>query len=368
MDKIVIILNNNPETSGVGRYAYSLYREFSKINYSKIKLEFISWDKELFNEFFYMLKIVKLNWLYYLLRFKILEKSLKTNNALIHVTNAGYLASLITKFKQKSLPVVVTVHDTIPMNMRDSLAHKIAGTAFKNIAFADHVICVSEHVRRNIRTILGGKLDQVTTIHYGVDHSIFRPRKEIKVIRRKLQLPEDKFIILNVGSEEPRKNIPVLIRAFYKLVRDYRVNAVLVRVGQRSPGVNKIIKLLGLENKVIYRIASSKEVALYYNAADLLVHPAYYEDFGMSILEALASGCPVVASNKAAIPEVIHDSGILLDPFDIQGFAHEMHRILIDEDLRIKLSEKGLKRSLYFNWQKCAAKTLEVYQNVLSRY
>jgi glycosyltransferase involved in cell wall biosynthesis len=75
----------------------------------------------------------------------------------------------------------------------------------------------------------------------------------------------------------------------------------------------------------------------------------------------MASGLPVIASNRTSIPEVVGDGGILLDPFDVEGFAYWMHEVLTNEDLRNRLSEKGYKRSLNFSWEKCARETLEVY-------
>jgi glycosyltransferase involved in cell wall biosynthesis len=110
----------------------------------------------------------------------------------------------------------------------------------------------------------------------------------------------------------------------------------------------------------------NKLFALYYNAADLLVHTAYHEDFGFPFLEAMASGLPVIAGNRIAIPEVVGDAGILLDPFDVNGFAYWMHEVLTNEDLKAKLSEKGYRRSMNFSWEKCARETLEVYREVLN--
>ena len=170
---------------------------------------------------------------------------------------------------------------------------------------------------------------------------------------------------MNVGSEESRKNIPTLLRSLKELLNSVP-NALLVRVGERDAHTEKLINSLGLNGKVLYRRASPNEVALYYNAADLLCFPSYYEGFGNPPLEAMASGLPVIAGNRTSIPEVVSHAGILLDPFDVEGFAYWMREVLMNEDLRNKLSEAGYKRSMDFSWEKCARETLEVYNEVLN--
>jgi glycosyltransferase involved in cell wall biosynthesis len=361
MDMRVILFNNNPPFSGVGRYAYSLYENLAKLG---LRVSFISWDKELFDSTYKTLRPLGLSWPYYLLKFKYLSAKLNTNASLIHVTNAGYLASIIPRMKKKCESIVVTIHDTIPMDLRDGLSHKIAGRALKYALLADYCICISRYVEKNLPEILGTTPRKSKVIYYGVDHELFKPRSKIQA-RRKLNLPDNKFIILNVGSEEPRKNIPVLFETFSKITKRMP-NTILVRVGEKGRKADKLINSLKLRDKVLYRRASDKEVALYYNASDLLIHPAYYEDFGMPPLEAMASGLPVIASNQCAIPEIVGDAGMLLNPFDVEGFTYWIQEILENRDLRIEFSKKGYKRSLDFSWEKCARETLEVYREVLN--
>jgi glycosyltransferase involved in cell wall biosynthesis len=357
----IILLNNNPPTSGVGRYAYSLYQSLIKLG---LRVSFVSWDKELFNSTYRSLRYLKLSWLYYLLKFKYLSAKLKVNASLIHVTNAGYLASIIPEAKRKSDFIVITVHDLIPFVVPRSTYDSALRKAFLNIAYADRVIVVSESTRRDLLRFIDVDPRRVGVIYYGVDHELFKPRDKLEA-RRRLGLPLDRPIILNVGSEEPRKNIPTLLRSFKELLNSVP-NALLARVGERTVHMEKLIRGLDLSNRVLYRKASPDEVALHYNAADLLVHTAYYEGFGNPPLEAMASGLPVIAGDRTSIPEVVGDGGILLDPFDVDGFAYWMREVLSNEDLRIKLSEKGYRRSMKFNWERCARGTLEVYREVLN--
>ncbi|MEM3816158.1 MAG: glycosyltransferase [Candidatus Bathyarchaeia archaeon] len=260
------LINNNPPHSGVGRYAYSLFKALYTV--LKGEVQFVSWDRQLFDRSYNTLSYFHLNWLYYVLKLRLLSRRLSLKDvSLVHVANAGYLASIIPSIKKRNRRVVLTVHDVIPENLRDSFSHRMAGKAITNASLADYIVCVSENVRKNLPTVLGANLERITTVHYGVDHSLFKPRDKTWA-RRKLNLPTNMPIILNVGSEEPRKNIPILIKAFYEIIKDIP-NAILVRVGPRTARVSKIITALGLDGRIYYRRASDREVALYYNAADL---------------------------------------------------------------------------------------------------
>jgi glycosyltransferase involved in cell wall biosynthesis len=183
------------------------------------------------------------------------------------------------------------------------------------------------------------------------------------VSRRILGLAEDKMLVLHVGSEEPRKNIPTLVNAFYKLQKEIP-DALLVRIGEKTVAVQRLINFLKLENKVLY-FQNVKNLGYFYNAADLLAFPSYEEGFGFPPLQAMASGCPVIASNATSIPEVVGDAGILLDTSDANGFAHWMYEVYTNQELKKRFITKGLKQSQMFRWQRCAKETLEVYKKVM---
>lgn len=361
LNKLILLINNNPANSGVGRYAFSLYSQLRKMVGTQVGL--ISWDQQLFGRAFRMFRPLRLEWAYYIIMLKLLARKLGNKNFLVHITNAGYLSSIIPEVKRKSKLLIITVHDLIPYIMPRGTSDTLVRKHMKKVKFADYLICPSENTKRDLSRFMVFDSGKVKIVYHGVDHDLFRPRDKLEA-RKKLRLPLDKPMILNVGSEEPRKNIPTLLNAFKKLLSD-APDTLLVRVGERTAGIENLIKTLGLSGKVLYRRASANELAYYYNAGDMLVHPSFYEGFGNPPLEAMASGIPVIAGNRASIPEVVGDSGILLDPFDIDGFAYWMREVLTNEDLRIKLSEAGYRRSLNFSWEKCAKETLEVYKEVL---
>ena len=359
----VLIVNNRPPNSGIGRYTTELVKALAKLNQS---VSLYQWGGEFYN-FLFNKAIEKGNFLTLcfeeVLRVMSLGKfmlKVPNNIPLYHLTNPS-LAPISIYRK----PVVVTVHDLISFIEIRPLTDRLVKSIMKNmLRYSDNIICVSENTRKDLHRFIDVDPKKVRVIYYGVDHELFKPRDKLEA-RRRLGLPLDRPIILNVGSEEPRKNIPTLLRSFKELLNDVS-NALLMRVGERTVQMGKLIRNLDLSGKVLYRRASPDEVALYYNAADLLVHTAYYEGFGNPPLEAMASGLSVIAGNRTSIPEVVGDGGILLDPFDVDGFAYWMHEVLSNEDLRIKLSEKGYRRSMNFSWEKCARETLEVYREVLN--
>ncbi|WP_243685214.1 glycosyltransferase family 4 protein [Methanosarcina barkeri] len=137
---------------------------------------------------------------------------------------------------------------------------------------------------------------------------------------------------------------------------------VLLKIGTpQVPGAREklieLIEMLGIEKEVVFvGYVSENDLTKYYNAADLFVFPSLYEGFGLPPLEAMACGTPVITSNLTSLPEVVGDSAITIDPYDVNAFAEAMYNLLTDEKLREQMINKGLKRAQLFNWEKSAEK------------
>jgi glycosyltransferase involved in cell wall biosynthesis len=109
------------------------------------------------------------------------------------------------------------------------------------------------------------------------------------------------------------------------------------------------------------------DLPLLYNAAQMLILPSFYEGFGLPPLEAMSCGIPVVVSNTSAMPEVVGDAALRVDPEDTEGFTVAMWRFLSDQDLRSDMIAKGKKRAKAFSWQQAARETLKIYAKLAKR-
>jgi glycosyltransferase involved in cell wall biosynthesis len=363
---MITLIAHDPSRSGIWRYSLELFKALKRID--RANVIFVATPSTFMKApSFEGLKPVYGAMIYATTH--LFALTLNHDAHAYHILNA----TLSGHFKLK--PLIVTVHDLIPFTLFKERASSWAcmGWLFtygvqrsmrKGLVNAEQIICVSESTKNDLLRFIDVDPRKVRVIYYGVDHELFKPRDKLEA-RRRLSLPLDRPIILNVGSEEPRKNIPTLIKAFGILVKDVP-NAMLIRVGSPTNIIKKLIHSQGLEGKIVYLRPTDEALSLLYNASDVFVFPSYYEGLGLPLLEAMASGCPVIAGNRSAIPEAVGDGGILLDPFDVDGFAYWMREILSNEDLKNKLSERSYIRSMNFSWERCARETLEVYREVLN--
>ncbi|MFW6184235.1 MAG: glycosyltransferase family 4 protein, partial [Chloroflexota bacterium] len=182
---------------------------------------------------------------------------------------------------------------------------------------------------------------------------------------KSLNLPSG--FILFVGTLEPRKNIPTLLHAYRNLTHERNIDTPLLLVGRRGWLYEEIfesIDRLGLNERVRHLAGiSDEELAHLYHAAGLLALPSYYEGFGLPPLEAMHCDCPVVVSDRASLPEIVGQDGLMLDADDIDGWAATMERVLSDSEFRAKLVASGRRQARRFSWRKTAEATLELYES-----
>jgi len=349
--------------TGIGIYTLYLYSALAGLLQDGVKL--VTWNGELIERLYSNVRRhgrQKLEHFEEILRFlnqSIFMMRLPRKYTLYHITNPSL--SLLTR---RLRPCIVTVHDIIPFTSPRPpfWADYLIKKSMENIRFANRIICVSNSTKELLLGFLDIDPNLVRVVHNGLDHDLFKPRSK-KLSRRMLGLSDENVLILHVGTEEERKSIPTLIKTFHKMQKEMP-NAILLRVGEKSPHIQRLIKSLGLTRKIIY-MGYIKDLAILYNAADMLVFPSYHEGFGLPLLEAMASGCPIIASNTTSIPEVVGNAGILLDPFDIDGFSYWMREVYTNETLRKRLIDRGITRSRDFSWTKCADENLEVYRQVI---
>lgn len=271
-------------------------------------------------------------------------------------------------------PSVVTIHDlsfllepgTFPRSNRAYLAWMVALATRR----ADRIIAVSESTRRDVIRLLGAPPEKVERVYEAAD-ARYQPRQENELAAfRQAHRLEAPFILF-LGTVEPRKNVVRLIDAYAELRRRGCTNWPLVIAGGVRPG-NEGVRghaiAAGLGDVVRFvGFIPEMEKPLWYNCACLFVYPSLYEGFGIPVLEALACGTPVVASDRSSIPEVVGEAGVLVDPTEVLSIAEGMQRVLEDSRLRERLRSAGPPQASKFNWRRAAEETLGVYRAAVDR-
>lgn len=268
---------------------------------------------------------------------------------------------------------ILTIHDlafrlfpeTVPWRYR----------AYWNWAYGEaaagcrRLIAVSESTRNDIVRVLHRDPAEVSVVSCGVDPGYVpaQAAREEPVPAARRGLPER--YILNVGTIQPRKDFATLLRTFARLRPEFP-DLWLVVAGGRGWGYGdpfEMVRKHGLEDRVrLLEFAPPDAMPDLYRGAEILLFPSFYEGFGLPLLEAMASGTPVVAVDSSSIPEVVGDAGLLSPPRDDAGLAAHARSILADPARRADLARRGLDRARLFSWRKAAEETIKVYQSVLA--
>jgi len=233
---------------------------------------------------------------------------------------------------------------------------------------ADRLIAVSESTRNDLTRILGVDRSRIDVIPNGVDErftSIEDPELLAR-FRAERGLPER--FILSLCTLEPRKNLPILIRAYAESRRRGITEALVLGggVGWGDLALRRQVEELGITGSVFLPgFIPGEEQALWYNAATLFAYPSRYEGFGLPVAEAMACGTAVVTSNRSALPEVVGDAGITVNPDRPDELAEEIFRLLRDDEWRLELGRRGQARARQFSWDLAARQTAETYQQAV---
>jgi glycosyltransferase involved in cell wall biosynthesis len=267
-------------------------------------------------------------------------------------------------------PLVVTIHDLLPLHRPDWYAR---GPRWSNIRAFRHaadnaaaIITPSRAVADDVAARLGVEPDRLTVVPEGVDpaFAVSDPATVTAVCARHGLTP-GRFI-LAVGEIGPRKNLAVLVQAVARLAPDQRPTLVLVGGdGQDAAAVHALPAQLGVAEcvRATGRVDDETLVALLHGAR-ALVHPALYEGFGLTPLEAMSAGTAVIASDAGSLPEVVGDAGLLVGPRDVDGWADAIARVVTDDDVTDRMVAAGRQRAAAFTWAAAARATWQVYDRV----
>ncbi|MBW4425197.1 MAG: glycosyltransferase family 4 protein [Nostoc desertorum CM1-VF14] len=273
-------------------------------------------------------------------------------------------------------PVVVTCHDLVqfiyPEILRDqsrlpALSMAMWKYSVGGMEKADHVITVSRNTAKDVNRILNIKPEQITVAPNGINPE-FRvlPDAEVAKIREQCQRSPDTFCLLNVGSTHQRKNILTVLRVL-KNLKEQGFPICLWRTGGNFTQEQKaFIREHHLELDICdFGNPDKAKLVQIYNAADVLLAPSLYEGFGLTVLEAMACGTPVITSNVSSLPEVVGDAGIMIDPNCPQAIADAVIELYKNATLYKSSIEKGLARAKLFSWQNTAEQVATVYEKIL---
>jgi glycosyltransferase involved in cell wall biosynthesis len=263
---------------------------------------------------------------------------------------------------------VITIHDLAFLIYPHFLTKDSAryyGQIDRAVRRADRIIAVSESTKGDLIRMLGTPEDKIRVIYEAAD-PLFQPEDRpsaLEQVQALFDLPGD--FILFVSTIEPRKNVTGLLRAYRRLRDDYKLTPSLVLVGARGwlcDEVDELVDKLELRPYCFFLgSVGSHDLSHLYNAARCLVHPAFYEGFGLPPLEAMACGTPVVVSNVSSLPEVVGDAALLVNPENDEEITVALWRLLTEPPLWAELREKGLCRAAAFSWERAAQQTMAVY-------
>jgi len=275
---------------------------------------------------------------------------------------------------RKKIPCkkLVSIHDLIMYEMHGNYP-KLFETYLKwmircAIKRADKIIVFSEYVRQALLKRFNLQPYCIEKIPHGVS-PLFTPLQEERKdeIRKQLNLPET--YIFSVGSTEPRKNLATLFKAFRQLKKEHSLPHTLIialsdKLTRRSP-LQQLVESLGLKDEVNFvNVQSTEMMRDYYNCAELFVFPSRNEGFGLPVLEAMASGVPVLCSNIAPLTEIVGDCAERFEYDDYITLAKKMYNLIIDESKRRELARCGLERAQHFNWHQSAQLYLNLYRSL----
>jgi glycosyltransferase involved in cell wall biosynthesis len=263
----------------------------------------------------------------------------------------------------------VTVHDLAFLRYPEQVTAKryqyLKWVIESSVQRSDLVLTPSQATRSDIVDAFGIAPEKIVATPLGVD-ARFRPvsAESISTVRNYFAL--ERPYVLAVGTLEPRKNLPMLLRAFAALQTEIPHDLVFAGPGGwLMDDLEQSIADLGIQGRV-RRIGFADDGALValYSGADLVAVPSIYEGFGLAVIEAMATGAPVLTSNVSSLPEVAGDAAILIDPMNLESIVEGLREGLRSNDLRSRLRVAGPARAAQFTWERTAAETMAAYHRI----
>lgn len=235
----------------------------------------------------------------------------------------------------------------------------------RSIQKSDKVIAVSSFMKDMLLEDFGVDSSKIRVVYEGIDPTFCDTKKKKSP---SVEIGSDpKPYILYVGSLFSYKRVEYLIRAFSKFKKKYNTKHKLLLVGRGSEDrvndLKECVSKEGMIEQVIFKGEIKHNLTpCYYRGADVFVYPSRVESFGLPVLEAMACGVPVIASDRASLPEVVGSAGLVVDVEDINELSEAIYRTVTNDKVRLKLIKRGRERVRFFSWERVAKETLEVFK------
>lgn len=308
-------------------------------------------------------RLTPLSWA--MLDYPPMERWLPVEPDLVHAVSLGYPVATMK-------PYVVTVHDLGPLThphfFRGTNPRIMRASLRQALKRASRIICVSRSTADELLAVAGPQVSaRVEVIYEGVSAPfIEREGVEASLTIDGLDLQGAPYV-LSTGKLSPRKNIAAVINAMSSLAAELPHHLVLVGGdGWSTEEIYSTLERTSMRDRVhVLGYVADHELRNLYSHASAYVHPSLYEGFGLTVLEAMACGCPVVTSNTTSLPEVAGDAALLIDPASTPQLAGAIRRVCSDSALAAELRCRGLERVRAFKWTDCATRVAEIYAEVV---
>ncbi|HEX8957674.1 MAG TPA: glycosyltransferase family 1 protein [Burkholderiaceae bacterium] len=361
--------------TGIGQYAYNLVREMQDMRLSPWLFYGASWSRELRAMNLPGMEAAKTVFKHLVPRPYVVKRLLLQQTFSRGIKRHGvelYHEPNFMSYRFRG-PTVVTVHDLswlrFPETHPPERVREMNRIMPETLKSAAHILVDSEFVRREVINHYGVAENRISTTLLGVSTE-FRPyaAEHCTTFLDRYRLQYGRYI-LAVATLEPRKNLVSLIAAFDQLPDTLKRRYPLVITGMRGWGesmmTDKLRQMIARDEVRLTGYVQQEDLPKLYSGARMFVYPSLYEGFGLPPLEAMACAVPVIASNRASLPEVVGNAGILCEPLDDMKIAQHMRTLIEDDALHGHLAKAGLQRSRQFTWRRCAMETLAIYRKAL---
>lgn len=261
---------------------------------------------------------------------------------------------------------VLTVHDLVPIDHPEFLNPRFAAwyqfLLPKLVHRVQRIIAISEFTKQRLINVFNVPEERICVIWNGVDERFCpQPEDRISSAIKRLGIPTYHYFVA-LGSLEPRKNLKRLLDAWTHIVEDLPDDIWLVLAGAKGKSmVFEGVPLDPLPPRVhLTGHVPDELLPALYAGAIAAPYLSVYEGFGLPPLEAMACGTPTFTGNRTALPEVVGNAAMTVDPYDVEAIAQGLYRLAKDENLRQRLRLDGLKQSSHFSWKNTAEKTWQV--------